>query len=547
MTVEVKFPSPGEFDWSPSQDSTQINDGTEAAIDLNLYYDIPFAHFAKNERLGRIAEWSSAGGVESHGGRRIHSRYNPSGNTHVANEENSGWTFTASNDGMQSKNKRTPVPLPGKPSYSSSTRMGQSSGKYNGRRGAGWGARYNDKQSQQKREASIDVKPEWQMLDEIEFSRLSKLQLDPEDPVELGSHGTAKVYDRSCDKITARTERALPHAGPSTEPIHRLTSLEDDVLARNLALKSNCNVLVSDVVASMLMSCQRTVLPWDVVVKKRDNCLIFDKRPESDIDLVYVNENSLEVNKEGSDESFNSPKALALEATRISQVLSSVVSKKETVSLSERPSSMDSTPIRYTKVILGDEVQVLVRGQICALKDTDLKNSPISLVSLLQYDQKCSNSMDWRLKLDTQGGAILAQEIHNNHSLLSKAVFKALLLGIDIIKVAYVSRVSSRDRSRHSLLGLQEYEPYELASQMNLNVPNGFGILRAVVDLCKDLPSGENLVLMRDPNKPMLRLYEMRSATARGDAEDPIEDLIPAVATVDLSDHSGSDFSGQEI
>jgi len=43
---------------------------------------------------------------------------------------------------------------------------------------------------------------------------------------------------------------------------------------------------------------------------------------------------------------------------------------------------------------------------------------------------------------------------------------------------------------------------------MNLNLNNGWGIVRTIVDMCMQMPEGK-YVLVKDPNKPVLRLYEV--------------------------------------
>lgn len=47
---------------------------------------------------------------------------------------------------------------------------------------------------------------------------------------------------------------------------------------------------------------------------------------------------------------------------------------------------------------------------------------------------KSSNGLDWRMKLDSQPGAVLAAEIKNNGCKLAKWTVQALLAGVDQIK-----------------------------------------------------------------------------------------------------------------
>jgi translation initiation factor 3 subunit D len=76
---------------------------------------------------------------------------------------------------------------------------------------------------------------------------------------------------------------------------------------------------------------------------------------------------------------------------------------------------------------------------------------------------------------------------------------------------------------------------------MNLNLENGFGILRAIVDLCGKLPSNGDFILMRDPNKPLLLIYQISNSSDVLE-EDFIDCLVPVTAKLHISDvGSGSE------
>lgn len=53
---------------------------------------------------------------------------------------------------------------------------------------------------------------------------------------------------------------------------------------------------------------------------------------------------------------------------------------------------------------------------------------------------------------------------------------------------------------------------------MNLSLNNGWGIVRTIVDMCKSMPEGK-YVLLKDPNKPVLRLYEVPPNTFEEDVD----------------------------
>jgi translation initiation factor 3 subunit D len=83
----------------------------------------------------------------------------------------------------------------------------------------------------------------------------------------------------------------------------------------------------------------------------------------------------------------------------------------------------------------------------------------------------------------------------------------------------FVSRATPKDNNRHVILGVVSFKPREFASQMNLNLNNGWGIVRTIVDMCMQMPEGK-YVLVKDTNKPVLRLYEVPVNTFEEEEED---------------------------
>lgn len=86
---------------------------------------------------------------------------------------------------------------------------------------------------------------------------------------------------------------------------------------------------------------------------------------------------------------------------------------------------------------------------------------------------------------------------------------------------SFVSRTNPKSAADHVILGVIGYKPKEFASQMNLNLNNGFAIVRTIVDLIlRETGDGDKkLVLAKDPNKPLLRLYEVPFSTFEEDDE----------------------------
>lgn len=83
---------------------------------------------------------------------------------------------------------------------------------------------------------------------------------------------------------------------------------------------------------------------------------------------------------------------------------------------------------------------------------------------------------------------------------------------------SFVSRVNPRSPNDHVVLGVLGYKPRDFAAQMNLNIANGWGIVRTIVDMVLKMDDGK-YVLVKDPNKNVLRLYQVPSDTFEDDGE----------------------------
>ena len=132
----------------------------------------------------------------------------------------------------------------------------------------------------------------------------------------------------------------------------------------------------------------------------------------------------------------------------------------------------------------------------------------VRIYALNELEAKLTGGIDWRQKLDSQRGAVLANELKNNSNKLAKWTLQAMLAGADLIKLGFVSRKHPNDASAHAIIGTGVYKPRELQTLINLNVGNAWGILKAIVDLCLQLEEGKYL-LLKDPNKPVLRFFSV--------------------------------------
>lgn len=170
-----------------------------------------------------------------------------------------------------------------------------------------------------------------------------------------------------------------------------------------------------------------------------------------------------------------------------------------------------SVAYRYRKWDLGDGIKLIVRSEIDAASiGPNSETQYLNIKALNEWDTK--PNMDWRSKLDSQPGAVLAAEIKNNGCKLAKWTVCAILAGVDQIKFGFVSRMNMRATDKHVILGMQQFKPYEFASQIALNMDNSWGIVRCIIDFLMKHEDGKYLI-MKDPNKSIIRIYHVPDNT----------------------------------
>lgn len=95
--------------------------------------------------------------------------------------------------------------------------------------------------------------------------------------------------------------------------------------------------------------------------------------------------------------------------------------------------------------------------------------------------------------------------------------------------LSFVSRANPKTNDKHVVLGVIGWKPRDFANQMNLSLSNGWGIVRTIADMCLKHEADGKFVLVKDPNKPILRLYAVPAGSFDEDAEE--EDVeVPAPA-----------------
>lgn len=530
--------------------------------------DIPFAPYAKNDKVGRIADWNNASGASNdaanaRGGRQGRARdvqqnfgtsaassafayfhgddeasFSVVDNTRTVASRRGGLGQMSQRGG---RGGRGGAGGAGAAGGRGASKFGAGAGRgARGGRGGAAGARRGggrfgwkewDK-PQRIREASVTVGQDWEQVEEIDFVRLGKLRLEVEEPQDISSYGSLFEYDRSYDRVTVKTAQSLS----SIDRIRYNTTTSEDPVIHDISAKEDAQIYMTDSILALLMCATRSVYSWDVIITKTaDGKVFFDKRDGGAFDYLTVNENAADPPSEASEgkeneaaakaNAINTPSALSLEATYINQNFAfQVVNEKNVYKLEhENPfySSDETAPLascayRYRKFNLSSEesdpVELVVRTEVDAYTVGASKEKQlITIKSLNEFDaraQGAGGALDWRLKLDSQRGAVVATEMKNNSFKLARFAVQSLLAGADSMKLGYISRANPKDTSRHMILGTSWLKPRELAAQMAVNLSNGWGIVRTVADLARKAEQGK-YVLLKDPNKQTIRMYRV--------------------------------------
>lgn len=538
-----------------------------------LLKGVPYAPYSKGDRLGRMADWTAEGkDREGRGGRQQYNRAYRDAQVYGAGtsslfavqgtEDESSFSVV---DNTKASAKRGfgrggGTVFRGRGRGAATQRGGRGGvqqqrggrggqqGQYNqrdqrgGRGGRRFGFRDYDK-PQRTRDASVNIKPDWTVIEEIDFNRLHKLNLDTGNGDDLDSqnYGFLYYYDRSNDKPPIKNvERKLVL---SDRAYYNVTTSQDPVI-QELAEKDEATIFATDNILSMLMCSTRSVYSWDIVITKQGNKLFLDKRDGSAIDMISVNENSADApldTSEGNKDLINTPSSLAEEAAVINHSFANQIVTESDASKyelehdnpfyfptedTEPPASKAYKYRRFDLSLNQDEdpLHLVVRTEVDAVVKNSLNGEDqfMTLKALNEFDNKAQGSggaLDWRSKLTSQRGAVLATEMKNNSCKLARWTTQSILARADQMKLGFISRANPKANDKHVILGVVGFDPKKFADQMGLNLNNGWGIVRTIVDMCLKMADGK-FVLVKDPNKPMLRLYEVPMGTFEDDDEE---------------------------
>ncbi|XP_053970156.1 eukaryotic translation initiation factor 3 subunit D-1 [Anastrepha obliqua] len=519
----------------------QFNENGWGPCELpETFRDMPYQPFSKSDRLGKICDWTSS----SNNDKKYQNKYASSfgtGSQYAYYHEEDETTFHL----VDTARVQKPPHQRGR--FRSNLRNNRSARGRNQRGGMnsgmttlggknvkareprrGMGKKFGSRGVPPKiRESSVAVRSDWTSIEEMDFPRLTKLSLpNIKEGEDIITCGTLEYYDKIYDRINVKNEKPLQKID---RIVHTVTTTDDPVIRR--LSKTVGNVFATDAILATIMCSTRSNYSWDIVIEKFGDKIFMDKRDNTEFDLLTVNETSVEPPTD-DDSSPNSPRNLAIEATFINHNFSQQVLKtgdKEAKYKFQEPNpfitededvEVASVGYRYKKWNLGSGIVLVARCEHDGvLQSPNGDPQFLSIKALNEWDSKLANGVEWRQKLDTQRGAVLANELRNNACKLAKWTVQAVLAGSDQLKLGYVSRSNPRDPSRHVILGTQQFKPHEFATQINLSMDNAWGVLRCIIDIVMKQKDGKYLI-MKDPNKPMIRLYDIPDNTFDSDASD---------------------------
>lgn len=216
------------------------------------------------------------------------------------------------------------------------------------------------------------------------------------------------------------------------------------------------------------MCAPRSVYPWDIVILRDGDKLFLDKRdggpfgmstPLEDkfvqtifpLDFITVNENATDPPLDDKD-SINSSSQLSVEATYVNQNFMFQTVKEDQVFDFEKAnpfySNEEAEPLascgyRYRVFDLSvteeEDVKLALRTEVDAfLPGTGNNKELLTIRTLNEFDPRApgaGGAPDWRSKLDSQRGAVVATEMKNNSFKLARWAVQSILAGADTLKL----------------------------------------------------------------------------------------------------------------
>jgi translation initiation factor 3 subunit D len=393
------------------------------------------------------------------------------------------------------------------------------------------------------REPSVAIGADWDSIAQYELASLETLQAAVPSVKDLGWFGELRKYRGAYDRLAVSGRKDLRKV---SDVFYSVTAREDPVF-HDLIDAGVGTAFASDAVLSHLMTCRRSVYPWDVVVSVVAGKMFLDCRKPAEFDMASVNETATRPPPEEEPDALNGRRQLAVEATSINrqfsqQILAESVAPKSAgipacadnplhaaTGSGRRPASV---LYRYRMWDLGEDLKLVGRTTLNGVQQKGSKNLLFSAFAFNEFNAKAS-PVDWRKSLDSQRGAVLATELKNNSFKVAKWAASSMLASADALKIGFVSRKNSKKSDSHVVLGVHAVEkPEDFLRQLSLDPSNMWGVIKWVLTMVRGQAAKDaeaegvameefmgKYVIMRDPNKEQLLVLRVPPSDLEDDEE----------------------------
>ena len=231
------------------------------------FKNMPYQPFNKSDKLGKVADWTGSTYNDRKLAHKYSSHFATGGQYAYIMEEDEGFHVLDSGK-MATKAGKNKMRLPqqrgnfrqqrGKPNLQLLAKNRQNRNQANQRGNAKWNrnkGKFDHYKKKRDGSASVEVRPTWNLIEEMDYPRLSKLQLpNIGDSEDLYLAGALEFYDKSYDKTSTKNERKLKRID---RVFHTVTTTDDPII-RELS-RQHGTVYATDVIVATLMTATRSV------------------------------------------------------------------------------------------------------------------------------------------------------------------------------------------------------------------------------------------------------------------------------------------------
>ncbi|KAL4499342.1 hypothetical protein ABPG72_006928 [Tetrahymena utriculariae] len=340
-----------------------------------------------------------------------------------------------------------------------------------------------------------NVKVDWEVLHESQKLNIEQHPINNVTITPIKITGKLKQYDKSFDRIDPRGIKKLDIS--KNLSVVNSSTLKDDILIELLQQdvdekSDKPTVYTTDALLLALMTCKKNEFPWDILVQKDGNAIVFDTYEEERMnymDFQSVNENSSVLPEEEKD--LNK---LCVEATTITKKFQAYTCKEdngEIWDISEGEANQideQNIAFKYVNVNIDDKINIKVRVQIDGydiVNKVDPESAepyqekvPILVRALNEFD----SASQWKTKLLTQKGSVTSTEYINNITLFMKWLIQMQLSGAERLKLAYTSRASAKDTQNHNILCVDSFDLQTLTNIIQFKFKDQWQVVKYFID-----------------------------------------------------------------